>query len=211
VLGPFAPKLRKYAAKELRERGVELRLGTSVREVHPDSVVIGDGEEIACAAVIWATGVTAAPVVEAWGLPTGRGGRVLVGDDLRVDGQERVFAVGDVALTESDPLPQLAQPAIQGGRHAGVQIRRLLAGSPTEPFHYKDKGTMATIGRSDAVVELPSGLKLKGTLAWLAWLGLHIVTLVGNRNRFATLANLSVRYFTWPGSLNVITGDDPDK
>ena len=96
---------------------------------------------------------------------------------------------GDVAITADDPLPQLAQPAIQGGRHAGAQIRRLLAGSPTEPFRYKNKGTMATIGRSDAVVELPQGIRLTGLVAWLAWLGLHLVALMGNRNRLATLAN----------------------
>jgi NADH dehydrogenase len=160
--------------------------------------------------VVWATGVTAGPVVDGWGLPTGPGGRIVVGADLRVEGQDRVFAVGDVAVTASEPLPQLAQPAIQGGRHAGVQIRRLLGGAATEPFHYKNKGTMATIGRSDAIVELPPGIKMKGFIAWLAWLGLHIVTLIGHRNRIATLANLSIRYFTWPGSLNVIIGDTPE-
>ena len=83
-------------------------------------------------------------------------------------------------------LAQVAQPAIQGGKHAGVQIRRLLAGAPTEPFKYFDKGTMATIGRSDAVVQFPFGLRLRGLLAWLSWLGLHIVELMGGRNRLAS-------------------------
>jgi NADH:ubiquinone reductase (H+-translocating) len=121
-----------------------------------------------------------------------------------------VFAVGDVAVSSDGVLPQVAQPAIQGGKHAGLQIRRLLAGSGTEVFHYKNKGIMATIGRSDAVVELPFGLRLKGFIAWMAWLALHIVTLVGNRNRLSTLLNLSIRYFTWPRSLNMIVGDHND-
>ena len=210
VLAPFHPGLRTYAAKALRRRGVDLRLATSVKEVRPDAVVVqgpdGEPEVIAAALTIWATGVTGVPVVGGWHLPTGRGGRVDVGADLRVTGYPEIFAVGDVSGADQ-PLAQLAQPAIQGGRHAGVQIRRLIAGAPTQPFRYKNKGTMATIGRSDAVVELPFGLRLRGLVAWLAWLGLHIVTLVGNRNRFATLINLSVRYFTWPRSLNIVVGD----
>ena len=210
VLAPFHPKLRSYAAKALVERGVDLRLNTSVKQVRPSQVVVqgpnGDTEVIGSAATIWATGVTAVPVVGDWQLPTGRGGRVLVDPDLRVHGFANVFAVGDVSGAEQ-PLAQLAQPAIQGGKHAGVQICRLLAGAPTKPFHYRDKGIMATIGRSDAVVQFPFGLRLKGLVAWVAWLGLHVVTLMGNRNRFATLVNLSVRYFTWPRSLNIVIGD----
>ncbi len=122
VLGPFHPKLQAYAAKELRERGVDLRLGTSVQQVREDAVVVKgpDGEEqtIAAAAVVWATGITAAPIVGDWGLPTGRGGRIDVGPDLRVTGHPEIFAVGDVAL-DPENLPQVAQPAIQGGKHAG--------------------------------------------------------------------------------------------
>ena len=210
VLGPFAPRLREYTAKELRDRGVELRMGTSVKEVREDCVLLSDGETLPSAATIWATGVKVHDQVSTWGLPQGRGGRIQVEPDMRVVGHPEIFAVGDVASPQEWAPPQLAQPAIQGGRHAGVQIRRLLAGAPTEPFRYKDKGTMATIGRSDAVVQLPSGIKMRGFLAWIAWLVLHILFLVGNRNRLATMTNLSVRYFTWPGSQNVIVGDPPD-
>lgn len=210
LLGPFAPRLQRYTAKELRKRGVELRLGTSVKEVREDSVLLSDGEVLPCAVTIWATGVKVHDQVSQWGLPQGRGGRIRVGADLQVVGRENVFAVGDVAAPEDWAPPQLAQPAIQGGRHAAVQIRRRLAGYPTEPFTYKDKGIMATIGRSDAVVQLPWGPKMGGFLAWIAWVVLHIVTLVGNRNRLATMTNLSVRYLAWPGSLNVIVGDPPD-
>ena len=213
VLAPFDSKLRDYAAHELRERGVDLRLRTSVQEVRPGAVVVkgpdGELETISTAATVWATGVSASPVVGGWGLPTGRGGRIEVGPDLRVVGYDNIFAAGDVSIAGSS-LPQLAQPAIQGGRHAAVQIRRLLAGAETEPFHYHDKGTMATIGFTDAIAQLPGGVKFKGLFAWLAWIGLHVITLIGNRNRFATMVNLSVRYFTWPRSLNIVVGDPAD-
>ncbi len=212
VLGPFHPKLQQYAVKQLRRRGVDVRLGTALREVRPDAVVVKgpDGEEtIPCALTVWATGITAGPIVGDWGLPTGPGSRIETEPDLRVAGHPEVFAVGDVSVGGSS-LPQVAQPAIQGGKHAGIQIRRLLAGSPTEPFSYVDKGTMATVGKGDAVVQFPFGLRLKGTLAWLSWLGLHIVELMGGRNRLAALINLSVRYFSWPKSLNVVVGDPAD-
>jgi NADH:ubiquinone reductase (H+-translocating) len=209
VLGPFAPDMREYTARELRERGVDLRLETAVEEVHKDCVVLSDGERLPSAATIWATGVRADDHLSRWGLPQGRGGRIQVKPDMRVVGHPEIFAVGDVGASTDGPLPQLAQPAIQGGRHAATQIIRLLSGMPTEPMHYRDKGTMATIGRSDAVVQFPNGLKLTGLVAWLAWVGLHIVQLTGQRNRLATLANLSVRYLTGSGRLNVIVGDPP--
>jgi NADH dehydrogenase len=209
VLGPFAPDMRRYAAKELRERGVELRLGTAVEEVHEDSVLLSGGERVPSAATIWATGVKVHDQVSRWGLPQGRGGRIQVEPDMRVVGHPEIFAVGDVAVSVDEPLPQLAQPAIQGGRHAGAQIRRLIAGLATQPMRYKDKGIMATIGRSDAVVQLAHGPKMKGLIAWLAWVGVHIVQLTGGRNRLATLVNLSVRYLTGQGRHNVIVGDPP--
>ena len=101
-----------------------------------------------------------------------------------MQGQDRIFAVGDIAVNPDDPTPQLAQPALQMGTHAAAQIVRLhRAAQPTEPFTYHDKGTMATIGRRSAVVQLAQGLRLRGTLAWLAWLGLHLFYLLGGRNR----------------------------
>ena len=144
-----------------------------------------------------------------WGLPQGKGGRLLVGPDLRVEGQERIFATGDIALTGDDPLPQLAQPAIQMGRHAADQVRRLEAGQATVPFRYHDKGTMATIGSRSAVVQLNHGIRFRGTIAWLAWLALHLVTLLGGRNRISALINLSYRYLSWRRGGGIIVGDDP--
>ena len=209
VLGHFSPKLREYTAKELWERGVELRLGAAVTEVREDSVLLSDGEVLPSAATVWSSGVKVRDRVASWGLPQGRGGRITVGADLRVVGHPQIFAVGDVAAPEHDPCPQLAQPAIQGGRHAGAQIRRLVEGKPTDPFRYRDKGTMATIGRNDAVLQLPNGLTVRGRFAWLAWVVVHVGSLMGRRNRLATFVNLAVRYFAWPGRLNVIVGDPP--
>lgn len=207
VLGPFDPKLREYAAGALRERGVELRLGTAVKEVRPDGVLLADGEHLPAAATIWATGVKVDPVVSGWGLPQGRGGRILVGPDLRVEGHPEIFAVGDVAADRDTPLPQLARPAIDGGQHAARQIQRLLAGEPTRNFVYRNLGIAATIGRADAVIQLPMHAKLRGLFAWLGWVALHVVLLMGGRNRLATLVNLSVRYLTWGRTPNVIVGD----
>lgn len=209
VLGQFSPKLRRYAADELRQRGVDVRLGTAVTEVRADGVVLTDGELVPSAATVWSSGVKVPDEVAAWGFPQGRGGRILVGADLRVMGEDRVFAVGDVAASEGSPLPQLAQPAIQGGRHAGSQVRRLLEGQPTQPFVYHDRGTMATIGRNDAVLQLPNGVTMRGRPAWLLWVAVHVAGPVGPRNRVATLANLAVRYLAWPGGLNLIVGDPP--
>jgi NADH dehydrogenase len=209
LLLPFAPALREYARRQLEARGVEVRLNTAIREVRSDRVILADGEDLPSDVTVWAAGVSAPAEVAEWQLPQGRGGRLLTGPDLRVRGQDRIFALGDIALIEDQPLPQLAQPALQTGRHAARQIRRLTAGQPALPFEYHDKGIMATIGRRSAVVELPRRIKIRGTLAWLAWLGLHLLTLLGNRNRLSALLNLSWRYLTWGHGGGVIVGDDP--
>ena len=209
LLGAFHPKLSAYARRVLERRGVEVRCRESVKEVRPDQVVLGSGEVVACKLVIWAAGVGPCGLTEALSLPKARG-RVEVGDDLRVKGFPDVFAIGDMAAArqggEERALPQLAQPAIQEGRLVGEQIRRLLAGEATAPFRYKDKGIMATIGRRAAVAQLPGGLRLRGTPAWLAWLGLHIVLLTGVRNRTSVLLNWAWRYLSWRKGPRVIAG-----
>ncbi len=209
LIPPFRDSLRDYACRQLESRGVEVRLGTAIREVTPDSVIVSDATSLRSDITVWAAGVAAPSAVADWGLPQGRNGRIIVGPDLRVKGRERIFAIGDIAIASGDPAPQLAQPALQAGRHAAEQIRRLIAGQPTTAFSYHDKGIMATIGRRSAVVQLPHGIRFGGTLAWLAWLGLHVVTLLGNRNRISTLLNLSWRYLTWAHGGGLIVGDDP--
>ncbi|WP_308159130.1 NAD(P)/FAD-dependent oxidoreductase [Curtobacterium sp. ISL-83] len=193
LLKPFAPRLRRYAAKVLRKRGVVLRLNTGVAEVRPDCVVTSDGEVIPASQVIWATGVTAHKEVSGWGLPQTSGGRIQVNDDLSVKGAERIFSAGDIAA-QDDALAQLAQPALQGGKHVARQVKRVLEGKPTERFKYFDKGTMATIGTNAAVAQLRGGITMVGPVAWLAWVFVHITSLLGNGNRMSTLTHFFVRY-----------------
>lgn len=209
LLGPFHESLQRYAYQQLRDRGVDVRLNTEIREVTPDGVLLADGESLPSDVTVWAAGVTAPGAVAGWELPQSKSGRISVEPDLRVSGQERIFAGGDIAVSGGDPLPQLAQPAIQAGRHIAAQVGRLIAGQPTVPFSYHDKGIMATIGRRSAVVQLPRGLRVRGTLAWLAWLALHLITLLGGRNRLSALLNLSWRYLAWGHGGGIIVGDDP--
>jgi NADH dehydrogenase len=209
LLMPFNKKLREYTRRQLVDRGVDIRLNTEIREVAPDHVLLADGTSLRSDLTVWTAGVAAHHSVADWGLPQGKNGRLLVQPDLRIQGSDRIFAAGDMALDQKNPSPQLAQPAIQEGRHAAAQIVRLLHGQPTEPFKYHDKGTMATIGRRSAVVELAHGMRITGTLAWFAWLGLHLLYLLGNRNRVATMINLSWRYIAWGHGGGVIVGDEP--
>jgi len=209
LLMPFHPKLREYTRKQLASRGVDIRLDTRILEVLPDRVVLGDGQSLPSDLTVWAAGVAAPRPVAGWNLPQGPGGRILIGPDLRVQGEDRIFAIGDIAIYPDEPSPQLAQPALQEGRHAAAQVVRLLHGEPTEPFSYHDKGIMATIGRKSAVVQLGRGGRITGTLAWLVWLALHLLYLLGGRNRVSTLINLSWRYIAWGHGGGVIVGDEP--
>ena len=211
LLMPFHPKLREYTRKQLVARDVDIRLNTRILEVRPDSVVVDGGQQLPSDLTVWTGGVAAPEAVAAWGLPQGKNGRILVGPDLRVQGTERIFAIGDIALDPDNESPQLAQPALQEGKHAAAQLIRLTRGEPTQPFKYHDKGTMATIGRRSAVVEFPRGMRITGTLAWLAWLALHLFYLLGPRNRVTTLINLSFRYLEWGHGGAVIVGDEPSE
>jgi NADH dehydrogenase len=223
LLAPFDPRLRAYTARQLERRGVELLLGTKILSVEPDRVVIEgggkDGEEGAsCTELrsdlsVWAAGVAASSEVKNWGLPQGRGGRIVVGPDLRVaEPSGRIFAVGDISVNPDNPSPQLAQPALQEGRHAAEQIAALVSDRATSEFRYHDKGTMATIGRRSAVVQLVRpGARVTGTIAWLTWLVLHLFYLLGARNRVSTMINLSWRYVAWGHGGGVIVGDEPSE
>jgi NADH dehydrogenase len=206
LLAPFDDKLRQYALRELVKRGVDVRLNTAISEVHPDHVDFKDGTSMPVDLVIWAAGVSGNPIVRNWGLPIGRAGRIEVNDDLRTTNDDSIFAIGDTSIIVSNPLPQLAQPALQMGRHAAKNLVNLHKGLPTQPFEYKDKGTMATIGKADAVLQMPIGIKMTGLFAWLGWIALHIMYLLGSRNRVQTIINLAVRYFGL-GRSGVIVGD----
>jgi NADH:ubiquinone reductase (H+-translocating) len=206
LLTPFDDALRKYTLQELIKRGVDVRLNTAISEVEPDRVDFKDGSSMPVDLVIWAAGVSGDPQIPTWGLPIGRAGRIEVNEDTRVVGEERIFAIGDAAIIVNNPLPQLGQPAIQMGKFAAKQIARLHRGLDTQTFHYFDKGFMATIGRGDAVLQMPIGIKMKGVLAWVGWIALHIAYLLGGRNRLQTLINLGARYFG-PRRSNAIVGD----
>ncbi|MGZ8758604.1 MAG: NAD(P)/FAD-dependent oxidoreductase [Aeromicrobium sp.] len=210
VLAPFHPNLRDYARKALEKRGVDLRLDTTVKEVRADGVIIakGDQEEFLQAGiVVWASGVTAHTTIKDWSIPQGRGGRVMVDEHWKVDGLDDVYAIGDIAIT-AQALPQLAQPAIQGGKHVAKLIARAQKGKSMKTFKYTDKGTMATIGRASAIAQIKGLPRLRGFTAWVIWVFLHVATLLGNRNRFATMINLSAKYLT-KGSHNAIVGETP--
>ncbi len=200
LLAPFAPPSQRHALETLVARGVEVRLDTAVSEVNPTRVVLESGDEIPSHTLIWAAGVEANPLAGAIGVDTGRAGRVKVGADLRVAAHPHAYAIGDVAEIpdgRGGTLPQLAQVAIQSGRHAARQVRRELEGRPLRPFRYRNKGTMATIGRRAAVAEIPHLPPLRGTVAWFAWLGLHLIYLMGFRNRLSVFLNWAWNYFTW--------------
>jgi NADH dehydrogenase len=209
LLDAFRPASRRHAAESLGARGVELRLGETVDEVTPDHVRFASGEVLETRTVIWAAGVRPHPLAEALGLPTTGNGRIAVGHDLAVAGRTGVWAIGDVAAVpgrRGDVLPQLAPVAMQSGAHVARQIARLAEGKATQPFRFFDRGTMATIGRRAAITELPGGIRLRGTLAWLAWLGLHLMYLVGMRNRASVLLNWAWGYLTWDRGPRIIFG-----
>jgi NADH dehydrogenase len=156
--------------------------------------------------------VLASPLARSLGVPLDRAGRVLVTPRLTVAGHDEVFVIGDLAFLEQDgkPIPGVAPAAIQGGRHAGRQIVRAIGGDPIEPFRYRDKGSLATIGRAAAVAELPY-VKLSGFIAWVAWLMIHIAFLVGFKNRVLVLFQWAWSYLTFQRGARLITGDVPVK
>ena len=196
VLQPFSPASQRHARERLSGMGVEVRTNEAVVRVTPTRVVLQSGVELKAHTLVWAAGVRANPLAEALGVPTGRAGRIVVGPDLRIDGHDDAYAIGDIAAIPDGNgalLPMLAQVAKQSGRHAAREI----ATGRHRPFRYRDLGTMATIGRRAAVAELPLHVRLSGTPAWMAWLGLHLVTLVGFRNRLSVFLNWAWNYVTW--------------
>lgn len=211
LLAPFHESSRANALETLRERGVEVRLGEAVVRATRDAIHLKSGEIIPAHTLIWAAGIRANPLADVLGLEQTRGGRVVVNDDLSIPGHPTVFAVGDMAASKAPDgnlHPQLAQVAIQGAKHAAKQIQRQMQGERTQPFRYFDPGIMATIGRNAAVAELPTGARFTGFIAWLMWLFLHLMYLVGFRNRLNVFVNWAWNYLTFDRSARLIF-DDP--
>ena len=209
VLAAYPADLQQSALRQLKKLGVEVRLNSMVTEVREGEIRVGD-EIMPATVILWAAGVSASPLGRALGAPTDRAGRVLVNPDLSVPGHPEVFVVGDLASITYDDgkaVPGLAPAAMQEGKWAGRQIKNDLAGKPREPFHYVDKGTLATIGRAAAVADLPWGIHISGFFAWLAWLFIHIFFLIGFRNRLAVMFDWAWSYFTYTRSARLITGE----
>jgi len=183
LLAPFSDRAHDYVAKVLQRKGVELHLGTRVAGIDAGHVTLADGTTIATRCVVWGGGIKAAPL----GIAQGAGGRVDVLPDLTVDGAPGVYAIGDVANipgADDRALPQLGSVAQQSGLWAADNVLADLAGKPRKPFHYKDKGIMAMIGRGAAIAEVgPHRHELHGAVAHAAWLGVHATLMTGVRNR----------------------------
>jgi NADH dehydrogenase len=210
LLGGFTPRSQAEAKVELELRGVEVRLGARIASVGRDKVQLDDGTVIPARTVVWAAGVKANPLADSLGLPQSARGGIKVGADLTVPGHPEVFVIGDLAAArgpDGKPYPQLAPVAMQNARHVARSISRRIQGKQTKPFHYVDKGIMATIGRRSAVAELPYGVRFGGTLGWPSWLALHLVFLIGFRNRVVVLVNWAWNYLKWDRGNRVIVED----
>lgn len=199
LLPPFSERAHAYASKVLQRDGVQLRLNTSVTEVHPDHVVLGDGSTIKTRCVVWGAGLMAAPIARGAGLPTGRGGRIQVEPDLSVPGFPNIFALGDfanIAGPDGRALPQLGSVALQSGRWAARNIHDDIAGKPRRGFHYLDKGIMAMIGRNAAIAEVGENRhELNGKIAYAMWLGVHLALLTTLQVKVETFVEWIWDYF----------------
>lgn len=198
VLPPYPGSLSASAQRQLEELGVEVITGALVEDIDERGVTLSSGRHIEAGTVLWAAGVRASSIGKMLG-EIDRAGRVLVEPDLSVPGHPEVFVAGDLAAVEG--VPGVAPAAMQMGRHVG----RVIATGERRPFKYKDKGSLATIGRARAVAEI-RGLRFSGFPAWFAWLAIHIFYLIGFRNRFFVLAGWSWHYLTFRRGARIITG-----
>jgi NADH dehydrogenase len=205
VLSAYDPELSASAQKQLEALGVEVRTDQKVTLIDADGVMIGD-ERIPARTVLWAAGVAASPLGRTLGAPMDRAGRVMVRPDLTMPGHPEIHVVGDLAHLEQDgsPIPGVAPAASQMGAHAARNILLAIDGKPTIPFHYVDKGSMATIGRNAAVAQV-AGLKLSGIPAWLMWMFVHIFFLIGFRNRVLVMIQWAWSYFSYDRGARLIT------
>lgn len=206
VLQSFPEDLSARAEEQLRQLGVEVRTGTRVTGIDRDGVVLGD-ERIPSRTVLWGAGVAASALGAQLGAGTDRAGRVMVAPDLRVPGLERVFVVGDLMHLEVDgkPVPGVAPAAIQAGKAAAANVRALVEGRTTRPFRYRDKGSLATIGRARAVGSI-GRREVSGYLAWWVWWVVHIAYLIGFRNRISVMIGWAWQYFAFSRGARLITG-----
>jgi NADH dehydrogenase len=207
VLPAYSEDLSERARLQLEALGVQVWTGSRVSSVSAAGVQIG-ADHLAARTVVWAAGLQGSPLARSLGSELDRAGRVRVRPDLTVPGYPHTFVVGDLASIEQDgqPVPGVAPAAMQMGEHAAANIARSLRGEPLAPFRYRDKGTLATIGRSRGVAMI-GRLHLSGLLAWLAWLGIHIFFLIGFRSRLVVLLDWFWAYVTYARSARLIVGE----
>jgi NADH:ubiquinone reductase (H+-translocating) len=211
VLAQFSPGLSASAERQLKALGVEVQTDTKVKSISEGRVDLENGETIHAGNIIWAAGVSASPLTRKLGVELDRADRVKVNPDLSVPGHPEVFAIGDMALVlgaDGKPVPGVSPAAMQMAKHAARLIEkelRLGCNRTRPPFQYWDKGSMATIGRSAAVAQM-GRLEFSGYPAWLAWLGVHLIFLIGFRNKAAVLLQWAYSYFTYKRGARIITG-----
>jgi NADH:quinone reductase (non-electrogenic) len=212
LLATFAPRLESYAQKALEERGVKVHTGTGVSKIGPARIELSTGATVKTHTTVWAAGLQANPIVSSLGVELVHGGRIPVGPDLQVKDHPGVFAIGDIAaMTDGKTgqvLPGLGATALQAGRHVGESIKRLLDGKQPEPFEYFNKGMMAQVGRGAAVVELPTGGRMTGHLAWLAWLGVHLALLNGAEEKAGIFVDWGWNILTHKRGKRIILSDE---
>jgi NADH dehydrogenase len=211
VLAYFPPDLSASAARQLTDLGVQVRVSTKVKDIREREVELENGEVLRAENILWAAGVSAVPLTKKLGVELDRAGRVKVNPDLSLPGHPEAFAVGDMALAlgeDGKPVPGVSPAAMQMARHVariiGDELDLGKGRAPRPPFKYWDKGTMATIGRSAAVAWIGK-FHFSGMLAWLAWLLIHLVFLVGFRNKLAVLFQWAYSYLTYKRSARIIT------
>ncbi|HWK89448.1 MAG TPA: NAD(P)/FAD-dependent oxidoreductase [Longimicrobium sp.] len=208
LLPAYPEQLSAFTERALRRVGVEVRTGAMVTHIDESAVHVGN-ERIHTHNVVWAAGITASPLGRALGAETDRVGRVKVRPDLSLPDRPQVFVVGDLAVLDGPdgkPLPGVAQVAMQGGQCAARNIIRTLRGEARRPFRYRNKGNMAVIGRRAAVLDAPWA-RAKGWIAWVLWLTIHLLFLVGFRNRIAVMMEWAWNYLTWQRGARLITGE----
>jgi NADH dehydrogenase len=209
VLAAYSEELSRKAEEQLRRLGVEVRTSHMVNRVEPGAVWVGN-ERIAAPVILWAAGVAASPLGRKLGVPIDRAGRVLVQPDLSIPGHSEVFVIGDLAALNDENgkmLPGVAPVAIQQGEWVADTIARDLENQPRRNFRYHDKGSLATIGRAAAVAQFGK-FELSGYFAWLAWLFIHILFLIGFRNRLIVMIQWAWSYLTYERGARLITGSN---
>jgi NADH:ubiquinone reductase (H+-translocating) len=208
ILPAFPEDLARKAATDLESLGVKIRTKAAVTGIERAAVHLGN-EHIEAATIIWAAGVTASPLGTSLGVPLEKGARVPVAPDLTLAAHPNVFVIGDLAALadrRGNPLPGLAPVATQQGETAAANIVRMLRGEPAMPFRYRDRGNIATIGRNRAIAVI-YGIKTSGFIAWAVWVFIHILTLIGYRNRFAVMAQWTYAYITHRRPARLIRAD----